>query len=1727
MEEEDIQIDFSEWTVVDEDVGDSSNLSRKTNTNTKTQNTRRSTNIKEPVKNANPKSVSKPQNSSSATNKSPKENSNKVILKGAAKSTTSSGANNTGRNVVSSNTSEVSKNVVESVTSTRTSDSGKNKVESTSEKAAPSGESHESCNKSPQDSKTTNSSTIHSQHGTTEVSCVETVQVTSLKDTPGGSSSISDIASSSGSTATKSVTDIAAVTQVTSSSTSAPLKEGRSEVATAPLSTNSTAKPVAATSNMTPAASTVSSSAQLTSQTTSSRTLVKSNMKNKVRTVESIAEIMAAVGKENARSVHCDVGGMEDVSDAELTDTADLTKSKSKVAGMKRDASPNKGGPPIKKTKSSAVLAQVSSVPAARDQPVKKDQDSGNQNQKNPKQQTQGNKTENNLKPSPRNQLPGGMSSTPKGSFGSAKTAVTKAKTPPAVSPITVKTPTAPAAAKTTDVENKPATTTSTTVKRIIRRFHRMTQTAITERSNKLVHCLIKVPSLDAPPKPNCHSEVQVSIEKETKDEVFYQRALPETVKPEIFKVVSAFNLNDTGSRNIIITGSYGYGISLGHVTASDVEKSTFRENLLAKSACYRLYLDKQDYGVVDLFFGEEDHFVTVLTQIRKMRMGPRHLVVTYYKNLKENECDPEFPISSVKATIIYNQNFATTNFLAHTKAPLWNKPKVEEILTIHNMPEGIPLDFLKTIIPDAITVEMEDKNQKFTQKGSRVHLGLDRKNGGDSFLKLFAQMYVNNECLAFSVLYTPLSAVPELTDILKEKKKRESEMRSLRELKAVPRDISATRYVGEEEQVDVIMQVDTVVKDVLSYLTPAKTRPSTVQKLKQPVCPPESNKTSTVNKSVRDSVLSDVSNEFSDISEASNVGGEAGVSKTSQKNTSGQRKPTSVLKRTTRIQHKVSSPREKTEKTFSRREPLTGVNKSTFRKTYVSRINDRRREIRDRFQDKDRKSSLSKPLDFTERIRGIRGIRSVRPERHDDRRGPSDRDSRTSNSDRGKERPTHRQNTSEDRVRDEPEPIRDRILKDRPRVDIPRRDSFDRLSGNRDHGRNAEDRGRHGHTASRTERIRRRSEEKDNRRVRVSSTTDRHGNKIVGLHLRREAHRAAGSFQDNVTEEFSVDRVDQVAYNEREIRKGNRLDLLVQRRLHILEKEEKEVNDSREVILTRSRSPVRRQVHRGRTTSPRRYQPVSATPGRMRQASPVYGNQQRFNAGRRSRSPRQADHNPVLSPISAGEDEAGDSLEGMWLPQPPATQVSQQDTRKGGLSARSSNYAKTQAEWKSQGSPDETEKESYSESQSKKFIEQFVEQVIGTGMSSTRPGISSEKRSPKPFNDPAKVIEKIREIYNSTVNVRENVSDDEDDDVLHSAVTRGGQNRSRPAERVGPVASRSTVRASSNISSSSSHGAESKPVDRFERRDSYERNKRGAGDAQRFDDSGNSRKFDAPGNNRGRAFGREAGTTPLQKNSGGYVESRVSNQSIPDRFQGKGILKNSTTGEYQDSGMQDQPHYGQYREPENSDWKNSGGYSEFGMENPGGYREPEAPFRQNPGGYRESEAPFRQNSGGFRESEAPFRQNSGGYRDSDSQNHPGFGAFHPNQQLQSPIPPPVVPPLHHNPIKSAQEKFAELESMANMVAASMEHHHGPDSFGQGMWNEGPQQDPIQGPQQFNTGPQQYPAGPQFNFPGPQAAHGPNMNFSGPRHPPIQPPNNQFVRGVNPQPPPWHHNNFF
>ena len=46
----------------------------------------------------------------------------------------------------------------------------------------------------------------------------------------------------------------------------------------------------------------------------------------------------------------------------------------------------------------------------------------------------------------------------------------------------------------------------------------------------------------------------------------------------------------------------------------------------------------------MDLYFKSEETFLTVMTQIRKTKIGPRHLPVTFFKVLTKDEQDPDFP---------------------------------------------------------------------------------------------------------------------------------------------------------------------------------------------------------------------------------------------------------------------------------------------------------------------------------------------------------------------------------------------------------------------------------------------------------------------------------------------------------------------------------------------------------------------------------------------------------------------------------------------------------------------------------------------------------------------------------------------------------------------------------------------------------------------------------------------------------------------------------------------------------------------------------------------------------------------------------------------------------------------------------------------------------------------------------------------------------------------------
>lgn len=76
------------------------------------------------------------------------------------------------------------------------------------------------------------------------------------------------------------------------------------------------------------------------------------------------------------------------------------------------------------------------------------------------------------------------------------------------------------------------------------------------------------------------------------------------------------------------------------------------------------------------------------------------------------------FPICTIFVQTLEESGVVTLVKLhvqSRFSAPIWNKPKVEETVTIHNLPVGIPLDFLKLLIPDAITIELDDDRQKFT----------------------------------------------------------------------------------------------------------------------------------------------------------------------------------------------------------------------------------------------------------------------------------------------------------------------------------------------------------------------------------------------------------------------------------------------------------------------------------------------------------------------------------------------------------------------------------------------------------------------------------------------------------------------------------------------------------------------------------------------------------------------------------------------------------------------------------------------------------------------------------------------------------------------------------------------------------------------------------------------------------------------------------------------------
>ncbi|GFR84220.1 hypothetical protein ElyMa_005993800 [Elysia marginata] len=380
-------------------------------------------------------------------------------------------------------------------------------------------------------------------------------------------------------------------------------------------------------------------------------------------------------------------------------------------------------------------------------------------------------------------------------------------------------------------------------LKRIVRRFHRGSQTLPKANSSKLLQCLIRIPALDNPsPKRKATVSVSANLSSEVKQTPFHVSALPSTVRQNIFEAVSLFNTSQMESRHIKPDASFTHGISIGHVTQADIDKSLFRENIVSKSSYYSFQCNGED-GIMDLCFNNEEAFLAVMTQIRKTKIGPRYLPVTFFKVLSKRDQDRDCPQPFVRATVVFDQNFASSAFLAYAKAQVWNKPKVEETFSVHNMPGGIPLEFLKQILPDAITIDVDDESCKFTEPGRRVLLGINRKTG-DHVLKLFSQMYVNRHCLVLSRGRTAAADSLQLQEILKKQIEFDEGNVPGKTLRGRSRNINTKSNLetkgksltADDDGAEIVMLVDDVADagKVLMGRSAAWTGPSTVDQLRR-----------------------------------------------------------------------------------------------------------------------------------------------------------------------------------------------------------------------------------------------------------------------------------------------------------------------------------------------------------------------------------------------------------------------------------------------------------------------------------------------------------------------------------------------------------------------------------------------------------------------------------------------------------------------------------------------------------------------------------------------------------------------------------------------------------------------------------------------------------------------------------------------------------------------------
>ncbi|XP_059139302.1 uncharacterized protein LOC131927608 [Physella acuta] len=384
-------------------------------------------------------------------------------------------------------------------------------------------------------------------------------------------------------------------------------------------------------------------------------------------------------------------------------------------------------------------------------------------------------------------------------------------------------TPTAPSSVADSST-SAPANKTN---KRIVRRFHRSIQTLPKEIQNKLIHCQIKIPALDCPPKTISQAGVQADPVEPSKwtDKVRYHAKLPEIVPENVFLAVSDFDVNKPRQQDYF-PGKYSYGICLGQISTADLFKYSLKEGVFPKCDSYNIYFQGLDVGILELFFGNKEKFLAMVTHLRKIKLGLRYLVVTFSYNLEENEMDPLQKLTHIKATVLVDQNFSSTSYLQFSKTPTWNAPtKIDKTMFLHNLPGGVPIEFFKIILPDALIIEPLDRTSKFTQEDRLIRVCLTKKFGCDHLFDLFMQLYVNNQYVICTESKSVTAAQSRIKEIQQERDKWQAEEDKKfpkpdfteKILTCEPRDINVdtpTKPECSPDGIQVIMEVEASEKE-------------------------------------------------------------------------------------------------------------------------------------------------------------------------------------------------------------------------------------------------------------------------------------------------------------------------------------------------------------------------------------------------------------------------------------------------------------------------------------------------------------------------------------------------------------------------------------------------------------------------------------------------------------------------------------------------------------------------------------------------------------------------------------------------------------------------------------------------------------------------------------------------------------------------------------------------